>query len=173
MVVASACAISNGMDKQKLTKFSLDFLRKQKIAFVSTVSAQGDPQVAMIYCAVDDDFTFNFITTSGSRKFQNIKNNPHVAIAVGSPEDLITIQCGGHAVLVDYGNTDVRRGGEIIHKVMSQAGLTNSPEWPVLLSFPKTELGLFTVKPDWMVLLDLNYKKDPDNYAHEYQVVLP
>jgi len=169
-----ACSlVIKSMDKEKLTKFTLDFLRKQKIAFVSTSSRHGDPQVAMVYCAVDDDFTFNFIATSGSRKIKNIKSNPHVAIAVGSVEDLITVQCGGHAEILDYGDVDIRRGGEIIHKVMSQSGLTNSPEWPILLSFPKTELSIFTVKPQWMSLLDLNYRKDPEIYAHEYQIVLP
>ena len=122
---------------------------------------------------MDDDFTFNFVTTAASRKFKNIKSNPHVSIAIGSANDLITVQCGGHAEVLDYKDSAIRRAGKIIQRVMSQANLTDSPEWPVLLSFPKSELGVFIVKPQWMVLLYLNYKKDPKVYAHNYQIVLP
>lgn len=159
-------------DHSKIKKLALKFLKDHKSAVVATASRSGEPQAATVFYAIDDDFTFNFITDSKSRKFKNLKENPHVAIVVGTGEDVRTIQCGGHAEVVEY-LKDTDRAERIIKKVHKNSTLHGAPPaLPILLN-PEVELGVFTVKPEWMTMLNLEYEKDPEGYKHEYYKVLP
>lgn len=151
---------------------ALEFLKSHKTAVVATVSKEGEPQASTVFYSIDDDFTFNFITDKSSRKFQNLQNNPRLAIVVGYGPDVITIQCGGRAEIVDYGNNTIE-AETIITKVMKNSKLGGTPpELPVLMN-PEVIIGSFTVKPEWMVLLNLEYQKFNESYKHEYSVVLP
>jgi len=47
-VIFYAAGLLKNMKKDELRKFTLDFIKKQQVAFVATASRQGDPQVAMI-----------------------------------------------------------------------------------------------------------------------------
>lgn len=162
--------INDGHNKTK--KLALKFLKDHKTAVVATASRSGEPEAATVWYAIDDDFTFNFIADKESRKYKNLKENPHVAIVVGIGPDVMTIQCGGHADIIDY-LKDTDRAERIIRKVIDNTKLHgNLPALPVLMN-PDVELGVFTVKPEWMVMLNLEYEKDPEGYKHEYSKVLP
>ncbi len=159
-------------DRGEIRKIALKFLKDHKTAVVATASRAGEPEAATLFYAIDDDFTFNFITDSKSRKFRNLKENPHVAIVVGTGEDIRTVQCGGHAETVDY-LRDTDRAEKIIKKVHANSKLHGAPPaLPVLIN-PDVELAVFIVKPEWMSMLNLEYEKDPEGYKHEYSKVLP
>ena len=160
-------------DNRKKTKeLALKFLKDHKTAVVATASRSGEPEAATVFYAIDDDFTFNFITDSEGRKFKNLKENPHVAIVVGIGPDVMTVQCGGHARMIDY-IKDTNRAEKVIRKVYENSKLHGDPPvLPVLIN-PDVQLGVFTVKPAWMVMLNLEYEKDPEGFKHEYYKVLP
>ena|SRR3989344_9660029 len=159
-------------EREKTKKLALKFLKNHKSAVVATASRSGEPQASTVFYAIDDDFTFNFTTDTKSRKLKNLKENPHVAIVVGTGPDVMTIQCGGHVEIIDY-LKDTDRAEKIIRKVIDNSKLYgNPPALPVLMN-PDVELGVFIVKPEWMVMLNLEYEKDPEGYKHEYSKVLP
>ncbi|MDO8496785.1 MAG: pyridoxamine 5'-phosphate oxidase family protein [bacterium] len=159
-------------EREKTKKLALQFLREHKTAVVATASRSGEPEAATLFYAIDGDLTFNFITDSKGRKFKNLRENPHAAIVVGIGPDVMTIQCGGHAEIIDY-LKDTDRAEKVIRKVIDNSKLHgNPPALPVLMN-PDVELGVFIVKPEWMVMLNLEYEKDPEGYKHEYSKVLP
>lgn len=162
----------NQYNHKKAKRLALKYLKDHKTAVVATASKSGEPEAATVFYAINDDFTFNFITDSTSRKFKNLKENPHVAIVVGTGEDVITIQCGGHADIIDYAK-DAHRAGEVASKVLENSKLhSKPPALPIFLN-PYVETGVFIVKPLWMIMLNLEYEKDPEGYKHEYFKVLP
>lgn len=64
----------------------------------SSINEYGDPQVAIMGFAETPDFELIMSTSNKSRKFQNILNNPNVAVAIGwSWEDPRTVQYEGRA----------------------------------------------------------------------------
>lgn len=81
----------------------LTFLKneKQKLGVVSTISAVNTPQSALIYYAFDQDLNIYFITRTQSRKFENIKKNPHVAFVVGTENPPQTLQIEGTASILE------------------------------------------------------------------------
>lgn len=160
------------MTREEIRKLTLKFLREHKTAVLATATRQGEPQAATVFYYIDDDFTFNFVTDKKSRKFQNLKDNPHVAIVVGSGPDVMTVQCGGHAEIIDYGN-DTKTAEEIAKKVMKNSSLGGAPPGLPVLLYPLVELAYFKVKPEWMVLLNLEYQKHSESYQHDYHKVLP
>ena len=157
---------------KKTKELALKFLKDHKTAVVATASRSGEPEAATLFYAIDDDFIFNFITDSKGRKFKNLKENPHVAIVIGTGPDVVTIQCGGHAEMIDY-LKDTDRAEKVIRKVHENSKLhVNPPALPVLVN-PGVQLGVFIVKPEWMVMLNLEYEKDPEGFKREYYKVLP
>lgn len=156
----------------KVKKMALEFLKANKTAILATSSRAGNPQAAVLFYAIDDDFTFNFITDNKSVKFLNLKENPHVSIVVGAGPEITTIQCGGHAEIVDY-IKELRRAERIIRNVHENSRLHGGPPALPILMNPGVELGVFVVKPEWMTMLNLEYEKDPQGYRHEYYKVLP
>ena len=159
------------MSNSEIKEKALAYLRGEKTAVVATVSPKGEPEAATLYYAIDDDFTFNFVTRDTSRKFQNLKNDSRMAVVVGTGPDLITIHCGGEAERIDY-ESDTARAEEVIRKVFANTGLRKSKDFPIMV-FPKSQFGIFRVKPKWMVWLNLEAEKYPEAYASDYQVVIP
>jgi general stress protein 26 len=67
-----------------------------KLAVVATVSAAGTPQAAVMGIAVTPDLEIIFDTLRTTRKYQNLKANPHVALVFGG-EGEVTAQYEGTA----------------------------------------------------------------------------
>ena len=74
----------------------LAFLRRHKLAVVSTVSLQGEPQAAVVGVAFTDQLEVIFDTLDASRKCANLRRDPRIAIVVGWDEE-ITVQLEGIA----------------------------------------------------------------------------
>lgn len=74
----------------------LSFLQSCPMASISTISADGTPQSAVVAFAQTTDFEIVFETFFDTRKYANLIRNPHVAIATGfSPTLHITFQYEG------------------------------------------------------------------------------
>jgi general stress protein 26 len=77
----------------------LDFLRRQKLAVISTSSStRPTPESALIAFTEDDNLCLYFQTGRHTRKAANLKVNPHVSLVIGlTLDDLVTVQYEGVA----------------------------------------------------------------------------
>lgn len=81
------------MDKRK---FILDFIRKHKIAVLSTVSPDNKPESAAVEFGETNELEIIFDTFTSYRKYKNLKKNPSVSVVIGWDDD-ITVQYEGQA----------------------------------------------------------------------------
>lgn len=61
----------------------LAFLRRHRICVQASVAPSGAPQAAVVGFAVSDDLELVFDTLSTTRKMQNLRREPRVALVVG------------------------------------------------------------------------------------------
>jgi pyridoxine/pyridoxamine 5'-phosphate oxidase len=83
------------MDKAKI----YDFLRQHKLAVVSSVSASGASQSAVVGIAVTEELEIVFDTLNRSRKYANMIQNPNVSLVIGW-DDETSVQYEGVAELL-------------------------------------------------------------------------
>lgn len=85
----------NTRDTQKI----LGFLKKQKLAVISTVDpSRPTPESALIAFAEDDQLCLYFQTGRHTRKAANLRVNPRVSLVIGlGLQDGITVQYEGTA----------------------------------------------------------------------------
>lgn len=81
----------------------LAFLRRFKLAVVSTVTSEGASQAAIVGFAVSDELELVFDTSKRSRKLANLRANPRVAVVIGGWDSEQTAQLEG---LADEGVDD-------------------------------------------------------------------
>jgi len=74
----------------------LAFLRRHRYAVQATTNAGGAPQAAVIGIAITDDLELVFDTLGTSRKAQNLRREPRIALVVGWDEEQ-TVQLEGVA----------------------------------------------------------------------------
>lgn len=60
-----------------------EFMNKERLAVLSTVTDSGQPQAALMGMAVTPPLEIIFDTVKSSRKYPNLKKNPRVAWVVG------------------------------------------------------------------------------------------
>jgi len=83
------------------------FMSKQKLGVLGTLSSGGSPQSALVRIAVTPELEIIFDTIKGSRKYRNLMSNPGCSFVVGWTGE-ITVQHEGEAhqpqaaVLADY-----------------------------------------------------------------------
>jgi general stress protein 26 len=152
------------IDEVVKTKF-LNFLKSKSVAVISTVSETCKPESATIYFAVDDDFTFYFMTKSFTRKYKNLEKNPEVSLVVGTENVPVTVQIQGRAERIE---------DEIeIDKRLEQLRATftkNDFVGPLFeLVGEKNEVLLFKITPSWIRWLDMREGTD----HNEFLQVLP
>ncbi len=74
----------------------LEFLRKHRWAVEASVSAGGAPQAAVIGVATSDQLELVFDTLDTTRKCQNLRHDPRIALVIGW-DDAQTVQLEGVA----------------------------------------------------------------------------
>jgi uncharacterized pyridoxamine 5'-phosphate oxidase family protein len=74
------------------------FLRKYKLALQASVAHGGAPQAAVVGIAVSDELEIVFDTLQSTRKYQNLRADPRIALVIGW-DDAITAQIEG---VVDF-----------------------------------------------------------------------
>jgi pyridoxine/pyridoxamine 5'-phosphate oxidase len=72
------------------------FIRRRRLAVISTVDAACQPEAALIGFAFDPRIGLVFDTSSASRKARNLRARPRAAIVIGW-EDQATVQLEGAA----------------------------------------------------------------------------
>jgi general stress protein 26 len=77
----------------------LSFMREHPFAVQASVSSAGAPQAALVGIAVSDDLEVLFDADAGSRKVENLRQNPRIALVLGGTKtgDERTLQYDGVA----------------------------------------------------------------------------
>lgn len=91
------------MDKNKLKAAVLEYLAKNKLMTVAT-SVQDQPWAATVFFAFEPDLSLIFMSKESTKHGQNIKQNPHVSVAInqdwGKPGLVKGVQLLGEAEVV-------------------------------------------------------------------------
>jgi general stress protein 26 len=74
----------------------LQFLERHRLAVVSTISPEGEPQAAVVGFAVTPALEIIFDTLDTSRKCRNLRANPRIAAVIGWDAE-VTVQLEGIA----------------------------------------------------------------------------
>ncbi len=133
------------MDKKQTI---YDFLHTQTHAVISTIDKDGNPEAALIGFGEDKDLTLVFGTDTTTRKYQNLLNNPKVALVIGLGKELITTQYEGRTTPLE--------GDELIkYKNLYH---TKTPDAKKYDSYPNQIY--FKITPVWIRYGD--YNKEPE-----------
>jgi len=127
----------------------LKFLRTQRLAVQTSISASGMPQAAVVGVAVSDRFEIVFDTLASTRKAVNLRQNPRAAFVVGglTEGDERTAQVEG--IADEPSGEELERLKGVYYHVY--------PDGPSRLSWPG--LIYFRVRPNWIRFSD--YTQDP------------
>jgi hypothetical protein len=74
----------------------LEFLQRNRLGVVGTISPNGDPQSSLVGIAVTDQLEIVFDTLSTTRKCRNLRRQPRISAVVGWDQE-ITVQYEGIA----------------------------------------------------------------------------
>jgi len=136
----------------------LDFLRSHRLAVEASVSPTGAAQAAVVGFAISDQFEVVFDTLESTRKAQNLRQNPKIALVIGG---LTEPGMPGSAGIKDErtvqyeGIADEPSGAELDQ--LKQVYYTAYPDGPGRLSWPG--LIYVRVRPTWLRYSD--YTIDP------------
>lgn len=124
----------------------LSFLKQKepKICVLSTVDTANHPESAVVGYGIQDDLTLLFSTEEHTRKLQNIKTNPHVAVVIGWGLDEKNVQYEGLASLI-FPGMELYQESEAFFYQMN----------PGALAFKTPTTVFITVTPTWIRLLDI------------------
>jgi len=119
------------------------FMSKQKLGVLGTLSSRGSPQSALVGIAVTPELEIIFDTVKSSRKFQNLMSNPGCSFVVGWTGEL-TVQHEGEAHQPE--------GAALAH--YQEAYFARWPECRSHLSWPG--IMYFVVRPKWIRYSDFD-----------------
>lgn len=122
-------------------KALVDFIRARGLGVVSTVSAKGAPEAALVNLVVTDAAELIFYTLQDSRKGANLRHNPKIAVVIGWDNEK-TLQYEGVA--------DEPAGFEL--EQLKQVYAAARPNAASQMRWPG--LTYFRVRPQWARLSD-------------------
>jgi general stress protein 26 len=127
----------------------LSFMREHPFAVQASVSAGGGAQAAVVGVVVTEGFEIFFDTAETSRKVENLRRNPKIALVIGgtTPGDERTVQYEGVA--------DEPRGAEL--QRLKELYFESFPDGRERRSWP--DITYIRVKPSWVRYTDFN--QDP------------
>jgi pyridoxine/pyridoxamine 5'-phosphate oxidase len=120
-----------------------EFIRKRKLAVVSSVGPEGDPQSALVGIAVSPQLQIVFDTVKASRKYPNLKADSRIAVVIGW-EGEQTVQYEGLAVEPE--GEELARAKQI-YFAAGPSGVERQ-QWP--------GIAYFLVRPRWLRYSDFD-----------------
>jgi len=121
-----------------------DFMKQHKLAVLSTVSANHEPQSALVGIAVSANLEIVFDTLKTSRKYENLLQNPWVALVIGW-DDETTVQYEG--IATELAGPEDDRYREIYYEAYPD-GRDRAINWAGLVHFKVT--------PKWLRYSNFN-----------------
>jgi PPOX class probable F420-dependent enzyme len=123
----------------------LAFLRSQRLMVEATVSAGGKAQAAVVGYAVSDELELVFDTLTSTRKYQNLRRDPRIAVVIGW--DQVTVQLEGDA--------DFPEGSEL--ERLRQCYFATYPDGRERMAWPG--ITYVRVRPRWVRYSD--FRQEP------------
>jgi nitroimidazol reductase NimA-like FMN-containing flavoprotein (pyridoxamine 5'-phosphate oxidase superfamily) len=80
---------------QQLRQKVQHFLKQHPMGVLSTVNDDGKPWGAAVYYVTDEDFNLYFVTRAETLKYQNLQDNPSVALTIADEPNQTTVQVAG------------------------------------------------------------------------------
>ena len=120
-----------------------EFVSRESLGVLATVSDQGQPEAALMGIAVTPELEIIFDTVKSSRKYPNLKRNPQVAFVIGCTTE-ITVQYEGIA--------EELQGSEV--EKYQNTYFAKFTDGPARLSWPG--ITYFVVRPKWVRYCDYN-----------------
>jgi len=123
----------------EFTKADLfDYMRGHRLAVVTSLGFQGEPQAALVGVAVSPAFQVIFDTVSDSRKHANLSRDPRAAVVFVGPEEK-TLQFEGLARPMALGGAQDAALRSIYYEAW--------PDGRDRLTWPK--LAYWCIAPQW------------------------
>lgn len=157
---------STGTKLSDRQKRIYNFLAEQRLGVLSTVTPDNNPHGAVVYYALDDDFTIHILTKKGTRKYDNLVHNDHVMLTVFEPRKQITAQVSGIAVERE-GRADISRTAGAIFGATTRTSDSGLP--PIV----KLQAGAFTtfrIRPV-QIRMAIYARPDPDSYENIFESI--
>ncbi len=128
------------------------FLRRYKLAVQASVAADGSPQAAVVGIAVSDQLEIIFDTLESTRKYENLRADPRIALVIGW-DDAVTVQL--------QGTVDFPEGAEL--ERIRECYFVPYPDGRERLAWPGITHA--RVRPSWLRYSD--FTREPP-YLYEW-----
>src|SRR5262245_22090363 len=127
----------------------LSYMREHPFAVQASVSPTGAAQAAVVGIVVSNDFEVFFDTRTTSRKAQNLRHNPQIALVIGgnTVDDERSAQFEG--IADEPSGAELRRLKELYFAAFPDGRERES--WP--------DITYFRARPSWIRYTDFN--RDP------------
>jgi general stress protein 26 len=116
---------------------ALEFARGERLAVLSTVTASGEPQSALMGVAVTSGFEIVFDTLKSTRKYANLCANPRAALVIGCTSE----------VSIQYEGIAQELSGDELERYLA-IYFAAFPDGPERRSWPG--MTYFVVRPKWI-----------------------
>jgi len=124
-------------------KFIHEFMLKHQFAVISSITQEGKPQASKVeYFVLNGGVDIAFRTKRDSRKYQNIIQNPAIALEIGD-QDTDTVQYEG--IATEFSGIFSRKDSITI------ASRSNKSR----VIYDEDDLVYFIVKPTWIRYTDV------------------
>lgn len=121
----------------------LDFIKKQKLAVLSTVNKDNKPESAVLEFGETDNFEIIVDMYNTSRKYKNMQTNPIVSLVIGWDEN-ITVQYEGVA-------SELFDEEKLKYQLIYWAKNPKAKRWA-----KREGIVYFKITPKWIRYSDLN-----------------
>lgn len=144
-----------------------EFLREQNVGVLSTISADGSPDAAVVYMAINDDLTLSFMTKANTTKHTNIQKDNRVAITIFEPKYQTTVQIKGNAKVVNS-----RKGQQKIFDELLEISMQSSGEgMPPITKMKDDEYVAYQVTPTFMRMAVFS-RPEQDGHDQIFETVI-
>lgn len=148
--------------KEELLKEAMAFLVSQTMGTIATVGKDNLPEAACINYFITDDWTIYLLTHADSRKVANIRQNSHIAFAVGVATVPHTAQIQADAIILEYENPEFKT---VFQMLKDSKKLDRDPLYDMF----SNNYVILKLKITWLRWLFF----DRDNGREVYTVLIP
>ena len=170
------------MSPEDIQKLMIAFVERHPLGAVATVSAAGEPSLANVYVLAKSGFAFHFGTRTSTRKFEDLQQNPRVALTISDSDTLETLQLRGTASLITdtakvIGELAELRSAfakerthwrSVADKATHDLYHVNVSHWIPPIGQMEGNYAFFEVKPSWARFRKYDADKDERGFS-EYE----
>lgn len=127
----------------------LEFLRSHRLAVQASISPRAAPQAAVVGFGISDQFEIVFDTLETTRKAQNLRNDPRIALVIGG------LSAGDERTVQYEGVADEPTGAELDR--LKQIHYSAYPDGPSRASWP----GLIYIRAKPQSVRYSEYNQNP------------